>query len=681
MDNSWYSFDVSPVWVFASLITALGVAVLLYARKTAPWSKSWNIFLGFLRLSAVFLILLLLINPLLQFNVNKTDTPLVIIAVDNSESIGLRSEAATPSEVVNWINNARQELENSYTPMVETLSGRQDTILFDQKTTNLGALLKKIENVYKEQNIGAVVLLSDGIINEGRSPAYQTYGFPVLTIGLGDTIPPKDIAIRNVRNNQVAYQGNQFPISILLSQKGYDGLPLPVEIIENGRKIAAQEITLQPNAQEVNFQLDANSPGIRRLTIAVGEKEGESSYVNNQQDVYIDIIEGKDKILILAPAPHPDINAIRSVLNATTNYESVLFIPGIHERPKEKKFDAIIEHQAFSGHQYGDFEATGKWYIMGNSSNVRNMAQTITYLSINLKGNGKDKVRGAYNQNFTKFKISEDLTDRIQNYPPIEVPFGEYQLVGPTEVLLYQKIGSINTERPLLVFFDDGAQKSAVTPGAGIWQWRLQEAGSEENSQLFEELILKTVQYLSIKVNKDRFVVKPRESNYHIGERVFMDAEVYNEIYERAYGNTIQLVITDESGNQTSYEMVDSPVNSSFNLGALEAGVYQFKATTTLGGKGFSEIGSFAIRDIQLEGINLTADHNMLRAVAEKNDGRFYPFSQASQVSEDLIRKGYKNIIRTSKETFPLINSIWVVLLIAGLLGTEWFLRKYLGAF
>ncbi len=267
------------------------------------------------------------------------------------------------------------------------------------------------------------------------------------------------------------------------------------------------------------------------------------------------------------------------------------------------------------------------------------MAQTITYLSINLKGNGKDKVRGAYNQNFTKFKISEDLTDRIQNYPPIEVPFGEYQLVGPTEVLLYQKIGSINTERPLLVFFDDGAQKSAVTPGAGIWQWRLQEAGSEENSQLFEELILKTVQYLSIKVNKDRFVVKPRESNYHIGERVFMDAEVYNEIYERAYGNTIQLVITDESGNQTSYEMVDSPVNSSFNLGALEAGVYQFKATTTLGGKGFSETGSFAIRDIQLEGINLTADHNMLRAVAEKNDGRFYPFSQASQVSEDLIGK------------------------------------------
>jgi len=176
-------------------------------------------------------------------------------------------------------------------------------------------------------------------------------------------------------------------------------------------------------------------------------------------------------------------------------------------------------------------------------------------------------------------------------------------------------------------------------------------------------------------------VVKPRESNYHIGERVFMDAEVYNEIYERAYGNTIQLVITDESGNQTSYEMVDSPVNSSFNLGALEAGVYQFKATTTLGGKGFSETGSFAIRDIQLEGINLTADHNMLRAVAEKNDGRFYPFSQASQVSEDLIGKGYKNIIRTSNETFPLINSIWVVLLIAGLLGTEWFLRKYLGAF
>ncbi|MEQ8580863.1 MAG: hypothetical protein RIC30_06625 [Marinoscillum sp.] len=681
MDNSWYSFDVSPIWVFVSLIAALGAAMLLYARKASPWSKSLNVFMGFLRMSAVFLILLLLLNPLLQLNVNRTETPLVIMAVDNSESIGLRSEAANTSDVKAWIDKTRKDLENKYQPIVETLSGRQDTIFFDEKTTNLSSLLKRVEKVYENQNIGAVVLVSDGIINEGQSPAYQTFGFPVFTVGLGDTIPPRDIAIRNVRNNQVAYQGNQFPISILLSQKGYDGLPLAVEVIENGRKIAAQEITLQPGAQEVNFLLDAQSPGIRRLTIAVQEKEGESSYVNNQQDIYIDVIEGKDKILILAPAPHPDINAIRSVLNATSNYETVLYIPGIHERPTEKKFDAIIEHQAFSGHQYGDFESTGKWYIMGSSSNVRNMAQTITYLSISLKGNGKDKVRGAYNSNFSKFKISEELTDRLQNYPPIEVPFGEYQLVGPTEVLLYQQIGSITTERPLLVFFDDGSQKSAVTPGAGIWQWKLQEAGSEENSEFFEELILKTVQYLSIKVNKDRFVVKPRASNYHIGERVFMDTEVYNEIYERAYGNTIQLSITDENGTQTTYEMVDSPVNSSFNLGALEAGVYQFKATTTLGGKGFSETGSFAIRDIQLEGINLTADHNMLRSVAEKNDGLFYPFSLAGQIGEDLISKSYKSIIKTSKETFPLINSIWVILLIAGLLGTEWFLRKYLGAY
>lgn len=682
MNDSWYAFDVAPEWVILALIAAMGCAVLLYSRKNVPWGKTNNAVLGFLRFAAVFLIMLLLLNPLLQLFLNEEESPIVVIALDNSESVIQRSGAADKSAISEWLNITQNDLSSQYQIYQHGLSKQiGDSITFDAQTTNLSKLLKNIENIYQDQNLGAVVLASDGIINEGQSPAYQNYVFPVFTIGLGDTIPPRDITIKSIRHNKVAYQGNRFPVEITINQKGYSGTTLVVTIREGTRTKARREVTLSQPTQNIDFLLNADEAGLHRYTVEVEEQSGESSWVNNRQELIVDVIEGKDRVLILASAPHPDINAIRSVLSSTSNYETQVYIPNVSQRPSEKEFDLIIEHQAFSGTSYGSYEANGKWYILGSRPNLGRMADEISYMGIQLKGNGKDQVRGSYNEDFTKFRLNEELTSRLKNYPPIEVPFGEYQLAGPVEVLLWQQVGSITSDRPLLVFFDDGTQKSAIMTGSGLWQWRLQEAGSEDRAELFSDLILKTVQYLSIQVSKDQFVAKPREANYQIGDRVFIDTEVYNEIYERSYGNTIQLTLTDEQDNSTNYEMVDSEVNSSFNLGALEPGIYGYTAHTKTGGKSLRDEGSFVIRDVQLESVNLTANHNLLKSLAIQTGGSFYTFQDAQTLIEALKNQSYQTVIHTHKEAFPLINSLWVILLIVLLLSVEWLLRKYWGAY
>lgn len=682
MDNSWYSFDVSSGWLLLAIVGAFVLALLLYSKKQVPWGKPVNILMGFLRFLGIFLIILLLLNPVLQLFVNTEEPPKIVFAIDNSESVALRQSGPSDQEIQTEVIKLTTGLQDMYSVdhllLNESLS---DTIKFDGKTTDLNALLGRIDNIYEDQNLGAVVMITDGIINQGMSPAYSVYPFPVYSIGLGDTIPPKDLSIKIVRSNRVAYQGNQFPINITLSQKGFDDSAIKITILEGNKVVAEQELVASGSTMESNFLLNAEKPGLRRLTIQASKLEGESTYANNQQQLYIDVIEGKDKVLILAPAPHPDINAIRSVLSQTSNYETTLYIPGIHQKPNTKNFDVIIEMQAFSGMKYGDYESAGKWYIMGNKSNQKLMSQEITFLSIAQKNNTNDLVRGSYNTNFTKFKLDNGLIDRLDNYPPINVPFGDYQIAGPVEVMLYQKVGSITTERPLLAAFDDGAQKSVILTGSGIWQWKLQELGKEENSKLFESIVQKTVQYLSIKVNKDRFVAKPRQVNYQIGDRVFLDTEVYNDIYERSFGNTISLMVTNESGQSTNYEMVDSPVNSSFNLGSLAPGIYNYAASTLVDQKSFRENGTFVVRDIQIEKINITANHQLLKSVSQNTGGKYYHFSEAAQTIQDLKNAEFKNVIHTSKNDFPLIDSLWIILLIISTLGTEWFLRKYLGAY
>jgi len=44
---------------------------------------------------------------------------------------------------------------------------------FNQKVTNLSNTLDEIYNKYSHQNVGAIILASDGIYNQGNNPIYS----------------------------------------------------------------------------------------------------------------------------------------------------------------------------------------------------------------------------------------------------------------------------------------------------------------------------------------------------------------------------------------------------------------------------------------------------------------------------------------------------------------------------
>ena len=57
---------------------------------------------------------------------------------------------------------------------------------------------------------------------------------------------------------------------------------------------------------EVDFEVEAKKAGLLHLTINIPDMEGESTTENNKKDIFIEVIEGKEKILIISPAPHPE---------------------------------------------------------------------------------------------------------------------------------------------------------------------------------------------------------------------------------------------------------------------------------------------------------------------------------------------------------------------------------------
>ena len=204
-----------------------------------------------------------------------------------------------------------------------------------QRSDITGAL-KRIANRYEGSRIGGVTLVSDGIYNSGISPLYSAYNFPVYTVGIGDTMQHIDVAIKNVSYNKIAYQGNKFPLRVEVIVKNLKDSPISATVVQRGKVVDKQTKVSKDNQLLVfDFQPLASEQGIQKVDIQLDVKEGEYNTQNNRASVFVEVVEGKKKILVIASAPHPDIKALREVVEKNSNYEFILHTPTVNEQAQD----------------------------------------------------------------------------------------------------------------------------------------------------------------------------------------------------------------------------------------------------------------------------------------------------------------------------------------------------------
>jgi hypothetical protein len=268
----------------------------------------------------------------------------------------------------------------------------------------------------------------------------------------------------------------------------------------------------------------------------------------------------------------------------------------------------------------------------------------------------------------------------INKLPQISVPFGEFKLLPNSEVLLYQKVGSVQTQKPLFVV-NTGAKKSAIFTGEGLWSWRLEEYQLTEKQEIVDDLVLKVLQFISAKDDKRKLRVYPINTEFLLGEKVVFETEIYNAIYEKLYDLPIKLEVRNEKGISSNFSFSTSPDNSKFEISSLPAGVYRYRASTTVLGKSELSSGEFVIRDIQLENLNLTADFDVLRQLSAKTGGKFFKNNQFEEIKQTILNHKVANKIDATEDLKEMINLRWIFFLILGLLTAEWVTRKYLGGY
>jgi hypothetical protein len=683
-------FESSPAYIFLCALAGAGYAYLLYRGKH-PWSKRVNRVLFGFRAALVALLAFLLVGPIVKLTTNIFEKPTLVFLFDNSTSLRGKADSAA---LQNEMTEATKQLTDfGYTVAWRNLSGEEiKNIDWKNKSTDLNSALRKVATEYEEKNLASVILISDGIYNSGASPLYTPWRAPIHTIGVGDTTEHADLILKNIVYNKIAYQGNQFPIRVEVAVQHLSEQPVTVSIYNNGKLVSQQKKNIGNQALlSFDFLQEAKEKGIQRMDVVVEPAAGESNSKNNRASVFVDVAEGRKKILVIAPAPHPDIKALRTLVEKNQNYEFILHIPGLSKTDEKillpNQVELIIFHQPFDRDMktaalYSQLSKSNSSLLLLIEGKTNLRALPAGGIPLTFTGIGQqDEATPVVNPSFHDFEFSENANSTFARYPPVFVPFGKFTFPGNAKILLNQRIGSVATDRPMLLVWEDNDRKMAAFVGDGLWRWRLEEYSTTEKSEVFDETFSKLIQYLSTLDDKRKFRFFPVQTEFSDDGPAVFEGQVYNDLFEKIYGNKIDIVLSDEKGKTTPFTYTLSPGGERYRVGGLTPGRYQYSASTVINAKKESASGQFLVTEQNIEPQNLVADFGLLRKLSQNSGGKFYRQGAWSTLLTDIKLREPKAVIHSEESFNPLIHVKWFFLLLLVLVSTEWFLRKYLGGY
>lgn len=624
----------------------------------------------------------ILLSILFKHLKTETEKPSILLAVDNSSSmLGTADSIRIKDNLFKNIDLLTKRLSDKYA--VKTLLFGSDVSNgvsgpnFSEKETDLENLVRHVDNDFGNQNIGALVILSDGIINKGSNPVYiaEKLGYPVYTIATGDTNEVKDILIAKINHNQVAYLGNNFPVEVVLQAKKFKQKNVVVSLYENGTKKSEQSFVIPSDnyTGTFSFTLNASATGIVKYTARLSALEGDKNVDNNYQDFIIEVIDNKEKVLLLATSPHPDIAAIKESVANATGYDLSYGLMQDFKQPL-KPYSLVILH----GYSSANLALLKTCQDNGIPYWIIAPASMDNIPGLRLTGNLNrfNDAEPLLENSFGLFTLSNEFKSFVPDLPAVKTFFGNYQLSNGAALLLRQKIGSLETDDPILYFTETNGLKAAVFSGDGLWKWKFRDFAEHNNHKLFDELISKCIQFLSVKSDKSFFrVTAPKIVGEN--EHVELQAEVYNKSYELITEPEVTLLL--KNADNKSFNYTFSKANKSYvlDMGLLAPGEYQYEAKVNNNGEVLIKKGRLVVKEVVGEKTNLVADHRMLFQLANRTKGKMYSLDQSNTLATELLNnENIKPIVYTQTSVSSSIDLKWLFWLIVLMFSVEWLFRK-----
>ncbi|TQI70695.1 hypothetical protein JM79_1616 [Gramella sp. Hel_I_59] len=665
-----------------ALLIALGFSFFQNLYKNTKSSGNYTLF-G-LRSFSIFLILLLLINPKITHTERFQVKEKLVILSDASESIKILQKDSVLQNFQNKILSSEKlndKFEIIHYNFGRDLLTSDSTSYFSEGHTNIQQSLKQAEELMNN-NKGVLVLLSDGNQNTGRDFRYHKSSgtTEILPIIVGDTSTFEDIAIQRINVNRYAFLNNKFPVEVFLNYSGSNERNTKLQILNSGKVVFQEDLEFSENNKSiiVNAELEAKSIGLKDYIARLSQLPDEKNVRNNTENFSVEIVDESSKIMILSPGPHPDLGALKTVIES--NSQRMVEIQYIRDFNNLELTDIqlFVLHNVNRNFQrtiesISNLEA-GKLFITGPETDW----QFLNELQLGFSKNSIDQPQDVFAVKNDNFAIYQPKHFDYEDLPPLQIAFGETEVdANRYAVQLYQKIQGVETDSPLLAV-SRVKPKIGLLTGENIWRWRAASFRKDKNFEQFNGFISDLVQNLSAVKSNERLITEHPQS-FLENELVEISAAYYDENYSFDSGANLNISILDSLGNTViNSSLVVRNLKYVAEIGNLAPGNYTYKLQAE--NTNLRKTGAFNVLDYNAEEQQQAANLAGMQFLASNNNSIIFYEDQFKTFEDYLLKNdSHRPVLKSEQKTVPLIDWYYLLFLVVFALALEWFYRKYKG--
>ena len=719
--------------VILALAMVIGITSFVYIRLKSPVSTRVRAILICLRILAATILLVCLLEPVLVQQIDITPPNNLLILADRSKSMKIR-DVSYNDEKVDRMLPVNHLLFSQDSDFVKQLNDRFTTHIyqFDQnleritgKTleihtgTGLTDITKSIQtaiNEWRGQAISGIVLITDGEHNASKFDVDQLVDLkvPIYPIGVGNPNPQNDLGIIRIESDPVSYLDHETTIKVTIRNNGYTGTKIRLMLKQNDRIIGIETTTLANQIDQIaTFTVIPKEEGMLQYLVSLPVLDNEITTENNQKKFSLKIVRSQLRVLYIDGLPRWDYAFLKRVLEKDPNIEATCLVLSLAKensriQPKFPRSEA--ELLAYDVLIIGDIKANE---LTSNQQQlikifVAEHSKSIVFLggknSLGKKGLGRSEMADllpivlplagcrSWDQDFSlrlttqgKFhpimqlgKTSE-LNDTIwQDLPPLSRRISGFQLRGGATTLA--ELHHPTLTEPIIVFQPYGLGKSVLIAAEGLWNWGFGVWGFKDEDNSYPRFWGQAIRWLASQSSAKQIHIIADKSTYLIGEEIKATIYTYDKTYQPF--NTANLKLDVTLPNNKVFQIRTDQDNSvpgryTAKFLADKEGKYTLKASGTFDGVSIGEDKITVFSEQQVtEFENPRLNRRLLTSLATQTNGIYFPIEKARSLP-DQIEDQKEPVFATEEK--DLWDSPIILILAAGLLGSEWFLRKWKG--
>jgi uncharacterized membrane protein len=736
-----YRFAPTTGSYVAAALVGAGVALTVYAYRSGKGRARDRMALAGIRIAILAVILVCLFRPLLVVKAAVAQQNFLAVLLDDSRSMQIADTGGKPrAEYVKAEFGAADSgllraLSERFTVRTFRFSSQlarvsqPNDLTFGGSQSRLGAALSGVRQELAGLPVAGLVMVSDGADTADAALGEALLGLkaeslPVFTVGVGQETLSRDIQVGRVVTPKTALKGTTLMVDVVLSQSGFDGQKVTLDVEDEGTLVSTQDIAL-PNAgapASVAVRFTVNEAGPRVLRFRVTPQEGELVTENNAREALIDVRDRKEKILYYEGEPRFEYKFLRRAIPDGDN----VIVTGLIRTADNKYLrqgvdgpDELVagfpktreELFAYRGIIIGSTEAAaltgdqlrmlaefvdrrgGGLLMLGGPRAFAEGGWAGTTVSdvlpvvldrarVQEKGsvtrlNVKPTRAGAATA-VTQLGPNEAASAEKWASLPVVTMVNRIDAVKPGATVLLTGTDESRTEKPVLVFQRYGRGKTFAFLPQDSWMWQMHATISVED--LTHENYWR--QLLRWLVDGVPDQVEPSFTNERVepGEAAELTAMVVDPSFVELNDASVMVTLTSPDGTVADIPMAwdgEHPGEYNAFLPTKAPGWYEAKLEATRGGKSVgSAITHFRAAPGDAEYFDATMHAATLKRISDETGGRFYAADNTASLADDLRYTG-RGV--TTVEEHDLWHMPIVLMLLVGLLCAEWGYRRAVG--